>query len=143
MTLQHILRSFRQTFIVLDALDECNEREELLGLIRNLTSWKVEKLHVLATSRRERDIEESLLPLINDQICIQSALVNADIRTHVREQLRSDPKLQKWHPDIQMEIEQTLTDGAQGMSVTIISSALIVMEYTDKSPQGSDGLHVN
>jgi hypothetical protein len=28
-----MLRDFKQSFIILDALDECKERKELLGLI--------------------------------------------------------------------------------------------------------------
>jgi hypothetical protein len=31
-----MLRDFRETFIILDALDECTEREELLGLIKTI-----------------------------------------------------------------------------------------------------------
>ncbi len=63
---------------ILDALDECKERQELLTDIDEIAGWKNRKLHMLATSRRENDIEESLEPLVNDQekICIQSALVN-------------------------------------------------------------------
>ena len=64
LTLQHMLRDFNQTFIFLDALDECKEREELLGLIKRIVDWKLEMLHLLATSRRENDIEETLTPLI-------------------------------------------------------------------------------
>jgi hypothetical protein len=87
LTLQYILGNFQQTFIILDALDECKERVELLGLIEEIVNWKLDKLHILATSRRERDIEESLESLIIGQICIQSALVNADIHTHICERL--------------------------------------------------------
>jgi hypothetical protein len=73
-------------------------------------------LHILATSRREKDIEEWLEPLVNDQekICIQSALVNDDIRTYVHEKLQTDRKL-KWSAKVQEEIEKSLMDGAHGM----------------------------
>jgi hypothetical protein len=115
LTLQHMLRDFHQTFIILDALDECTEREELLGLIEKIIDWKLKRLHILATSRREKDIEETLELLITGQICIQSALVNADICIHIREQLQNDPKLRKWPENVRMEIEKTLIDGANGM----------------------------
>jgi ankyrin repeat protein len=116
-TLQHILRDFQQTFIILDALDECKEREALLKLLENTMDWKVENLHILATSRRERDIEETLAPLATNQICIQSALVNADIHVHICDRLQNDPKLNKWPANVQREIEKTLMDGAHGMYV--------------------------
>lgn len=114
-TLQHILGDFQQVFIILDALDECKEREELLGLMEDILNWKLDKLHVLATSRRERDIEESLEPLVTGQICIQSVLVNADIHTHICDRLQNDLKLKKWPANVQTEIEKTLMDGANGM----------------------------
>jgi ankyrin repeat protein len=116
-TLQHILGDFQQTFIILDTLDECKEREALLKLLENSTDWNVENLHILATSRRERDIEDTLAPLATDQICIQSALVNADIHVHLCDRLQNDPKLNKWPANVQREIEKTLMDGAHGMYV--------------------------
>jgi len=114
-TLQYMLGGFRETFLILDALDECAEREELLALIEWIVGWKIGKLHILATSRREREIEETLEPLITSQICIQSALVDADINIHIRERLQNDLKLKKWPVNVQMEIEATLMDGARGM----------------------------
>lgn len=72
LTLRHILGDFHQTFIILDSLDECTKRRKLLGLIEEIVEWKLEKLHILATSRKEKDIEEALEPLISGQICIQS-----------------------------------------------------------------------
>jgi hypothetical protein len=115
LTLQHIVNDFHQTFIILDALDECKEREELLELIENIISWKLEKIHILATSRREREIEEVLEPLVTGQICIQSTLVDTDIHIHIRERLQNDPKLRNWPVNVQREIEKSLMDGANGM----------------------------
>jgi hypothetical protein len=113
--LQYMLGDFHQTFIILDALDECTEREELLGLIEKIVDWKLEKLYILATSRREKDIEETLEPLITGQICIQSTLINADIHIYICEKLQSDPKLMKWSVNVQKEIEETLINRAYGM----------------------------
>jgi hypothetical protein len=113
--LQHMVGDFHQTFIILDALDECTEREELLGLIEKIVDWKLEKLHILATSRRESGIEDTLTPLITGQICIQSALVNGDILVYIRERLQNDRKLRRLPKDVQVEIEKILMDGANGI----------------------------
>ena len=115
LTLQHMLKDFHQMFIVLDALDECTEREGLLRLIKEIVDWKLEKLHILATSRREKDIEEALKPLITGQICIRSALVNSDIQIHIRERLQNDTKLRMWPEKVKIEIEAMLMDKAHGM----------------------------
>jgi hypothetical protein len=96
--LRQIVQEFDELYIILDALDECKEREELLVSIEEITGWKLGKLHILATSRGEKEIEESLGPFVNDQykICIQSALVNGDIRTYIHERLQTDRRLKRW-----------------------------------------------
>ena len=115
LALQHMLKDFHQIFIILDALDECTERERLLRLIKEIVDWKLEKLHILTTSRREKDIEEALKPLITGQICIQSALVDADIQIHIHERLQNDTKLRMWPEKVKIEIEAMLMDKAHGM----------------------------
>ena len=118
-TLQQMIREFDGIFIILVALDECEERRELLEDINKIAGWKTEKLHILATSRREKDIEESLDSLINDQgkVCIQSALVNDDIRAYIQKRLQSDQNLKRWRrkPEVQREIETKLMGKADGM----------------------------
>jgi len=121
VTLQLMLDEFRETFIIVDALDECQERGELLLLLNNLKFWGAGKLHVLATSRRERDIEEALASLVTSEVCLQSALVNVDIGTHISERLQNDAKLKKWPANVQEEIKHTLIEGAQGMYVENIA----------------------
>lgn len=111
---QHISREFDKTFIILDALDECGERDELLQMITEVVQWK-EKICLLTTSRKERDIDECLEPLVTSQICIQSKLVNADIHAHVNNVLQNDPKLKKWPVNVQTEIHDSLMNGANGM----------------------------
>lgn len=115
MALQRVLKSFDTTYLVFDALDECNIREGLLEMLHFITSWNIETLHILCTSRKEKDITESLEPLVTDQICIQSALVDADIRVHIHNRLQSDRKLSVWPEAVRTEIETTLVDGAHGM----------------------------
>ncbi|MCJ1246834.1 hypothetical protein MMC30_004043 [Trapelia coarctata] len=113
-----MLRGLRKAFIVFDALDECTNREELLPFISDTISRKQGNLHLLFTSRRERDIEEAFDGLLGDEdrICIQSALVDDDVRTFIHGRLSNDPKLKRWrNVGVQIEIETTLTDKADGM----------------------------
>jgi hypothetical protein len=83
MTFRQITSSFQHTYIVVDALDECTERDELLRLINEIVGWDLGSLHILATSRKERDIEDRLKCLVSPQIHIQSALVDSDIESYV------------------------------------------------------------
>ena len=110
-----MLQGFQHSHVILDALDECRQREDLLLLIEEVMSWKLGNLHLLATSRKEEDISDYLDPLVTDQICIQSALVEADIRVHIQERLQNDRNLKKWPANVKDEIESTLISGANGM----------------------------
>jgi hypothetical protein len=114
-TLGNIIGSFQQTYIVVDALDECTDREGLLGLIEEIVNWKINSLHILVTSRKEREINECLKDLISNQMGIQCSLVAADIRIHVHEKLHKDPQLKKWPDEVLAEMETELTERADGM----------------------------
>ena len=118
-TLRQMMVTLDDTYIILDSLDECTERSELLTNLKQIISWKDANLHILVTSRRERDIEEALTPLIEPEepISIQSAVVNADIRVYVQDRLQNDPKLKRWTntPNVQQEIVSTLMSKADGM----------------------------
>lgn len=114
-TLKEMLGDFRQVFIILDALEECHQRGELLELLETICDWQLEKIHMLATSRRETDIVECLELLATSQICLEGEHVDADIRTYISEELRTERNLRKWSADIKVEIQEALMSGADGM----------------------------
>ena len=62
--LQEVLRSIIQelpeVYVVLDALDECAQHEELMQTLKAIAGWKLQNLHLLVTSRREHAIESTL-----------------------------------------------------------------------------------
>ena len=117
-TLKELVHSFMDTFIILDALDECKERQKLMPTIEEMAVWKLSSLHILFTSRKEKDIEDSLSTVLDDEqrICIQSAPVENDFRDYIRSRIRSDYGLRKWQkPEVQTEIETVLMEKAGGM----------------------------
>ena len=118
-TLRQMVDQFDEVFIILDALDECMKRElreVLLENIMEIAGWKLGKLHILATSRSEIDIEEHLSHFVNDQekVRIQSARINDDIRAYIREKLQNDHRLKRWK-QASDEIEMTLMSKANEM----------------------------
>lgn len=113
--LRQLLKSFNTMYIMLDALDECVDQEDLFKFIEAVMSWNIDNLHVLSTSRKENDIATSIELWVTFQLCIQSALVDADIRVYTLERLSRDSKLKKWPDNVQKEIEQALMSGSQGM----------------------------
>jgi Cdc6-like AAA superfamily ATPase len=119
LILKEMIEGYNRTYIILDALDECLERQDLLEVIEQIHEWKLPQLHMLVTSRMLRDIEEVLEPLIEprNRICIQSAAVDSDIEIYVDYRLRNDRKLRRWikHAKAQEEIKNTLKGKADGM----------------------------
>ncbi|KAK4936029.1 hypothetical protein LTR10_023024 [Elasticomyces elasticus] len=105
-----------EKYIILDALDECTDREELLPFIRDATASGLRDLHIMATSRREKDIEDELGPVADHNINIQSAIVDEDIRVYIRDRMATDTKLKKWSVEVQNEIMTALMEKAGGMS---------------------------
>lgn len=116
-----LISMYPETYIILDALDECGNREELMDAVHQIIDWRLHNLHFAVTSRKERDILEGLKDLLEEKdiICLQSHLVDADIRKYVGQRLLRDKSLKKWHkdPDICSEIESTLMEGSKGMQV--------------------------
>ena len=116
--LKDIAECFTDVFILVDALDECKEPAELLANVEDLVSSRIASLHMLVTSRREKEIEDSMSTLLDDEhkLCIQSTLIKDDISAYVQGRICKDRKLKKWQkPEIQAEIEEVLVEKADGM----------------------------
>ena len=118
--LQDILRVGKRMFIIVDAVDECVEREELLLWLEKVTASVQPNVRVFCTSRSERELEESLDSLATTIVDFDKNLVDGDIQVYLTNQLRSDKRLSKWQPEVQKEIEDKLIAGAHGMSVSIV-----------------------
>ena len=101
-------------YIVIDALDECVEQRALLPWLVGLNC---PNLHILVTSRGERDIEEHLNTAATFQISLLTSIVDLDISTYVESQVQMDPKFQQWSIVVQEEIKEKVGKGANGMYV--------------------------
>lgn len=113
-----ILGLLQETYIVLDALDECRSLNTLLETLEHTVCLNRTNLHIVMTSRKEIELEEGL-DFIPDskRVCLESRVVDEDIRTYVRERLKTDKGLQRWQKDetTRREIESALTSQANGM----------------------------
>jgi hypothetical protein len=123
---QQLLQALRGTlellpapFVVLDALDECSNWDGLFDILHEMQSWGRDTLRILLTSRKEVDIEEALEDVVGPDgwTCLESRLVDKDIRTYVQERLAKDKSFKRWQRDseIKKEIEGTLGRKANGM----------------------------
>lgn len=112
--LRQILQSFQRVYIVLDALDECIEQEELFDLLTTMRLWGMQSLCILVTSRDEPDIRYALNPTKEQEALLQNSAVDKDIVLYIVETLKKDRKLQEWS-EMFPEIKASLTKGAKGM----------------------------
>jgi len=114
-----LVRKFTHVYIVLDALDECTQRLELMAMLETLAGWHLDVVHLLVASRKERDIEISLGSYMkeDDTVSLQRDVVDEDIGRYVRDRLSEDKRLEKWnkHAKVVQEIERALMRGAHGM----------------------------
>ena len=111
-----ILENFGHVYLIFDALDECLKRRELLGWLKGIISAKLDGVHLLVTSRWEREITDSLDPFIPDVIDMGSQ-VHHDITTYIHEALRTNPCFTRhnWPEVVQERIQTTLEGRAKGM----------------------------
>lgn len=114
-TIRSIIGNFRNVYIVFDTLDECLERAEMMALLTEIHNWELSTLHLLVTSRKERDIEESLKSLVSHQAPMDESVIDSDIRVYVSKTLNNDVKLKMCSLREKQMIEAALIDGARGM----------------------------
>ncbi|CAG8108568.1 unnamed protein product [Penicillium nalgiovense] len=116
-SLRRFLEQFRDTYLLLDALDESpryNKREGVLKAIKEIRSWLIPGVHLLVTSRSELDIRESLDPSRDQDLSLRNSETDKDVAKFVSYQLKNDLKLQKWK-ERHEEIQKQLTTSAQGV----------------------------
>jgi hypothetical protein len=126
--LKETLAGLSDVFICLDALDECpkssGERKRLLDAIHEMCSWGLESLHILATSRREVDIDGSFDALSKDLItqdtgdfsavAVQGPQVKRDIEKFIQHRVQ-DRVFNSWTMKLRNEVEAMLASQAEGM----------------------------
>src|SRR3984893_10556452 len=116
-TLLLILEAFDDVFIILDALDECSKRNDVLKWIKEMTSWRKGKLHLFATSRPEEDIVKHLRLLDPDHVYIKQDLITRDVKIYIDCILDDDDAFDRWNDEIKANIKSKLLEGAEGMFV--------------------------
>lgn len=115
--LEEILESFSLVYVVIDALDESNPRDELLKALHYLgTESRFVKLRLLTSSREYIDIER-IMKKFSIPVSMANPNHEEDIRKAVRSSLQSNSKFKRWPQELLNEVEDTVSTGARGMYV--------------------------
>lgn len=110
-----LIRGAPRTCPVIDALDECSEREDFLDEIRKVmpATDGTLRIHMLLTSRPENNIKASLDDC-TDCVPLQKTLVQADIRYYTSHILATDRKFKGWSESLKGDIRKALVEKADG-----------------------------
>jgi len=112
-----LANSSAQTFLIIDALDECGAESERVDLLEALEGFIKDSkvLSLFVTSRKEKDIKRSLEPLFDEIIGLEENVIQSDIDQYVRSMLDNDVDLQLWDEETKSLIQRTLVEDADGM----------------------------
>ncbi|KAI8715182.1 hypothetical protein NCS52_01025400 [Fusarium sp. LHS14.1] len=111
-----MMRITGKVCVILDALDECTTRGELLPWMRDFASGKAQ---LLVTGRPEADFQREIPRFFDERNCVllDKRAVNADIRSYVMAALERNPEFvgKKLSQDLLGKIRDKVGDGADGM----------------------------
>lgn len=113
--LHSILTKSAKGIIVVDALDECSDPEELVQFIGEMKSWEIANFRQLVVSRQHFEGTDALEELQPVHVAIQDDVANNDIKMFVQEILKKDLKLKRWPVKVKNEIEIALVSKSSGM----------------------------
>jgi Cdc6-like AAA superfamily ATPase len=117
IALSAVLHKLDHVYLVVDALDESLNRQNLLDIIAQIaTNDEFKKIRLMALSRKEIDIERALKDISTD-LSLSNSWVDKDIRLYIQNRLDNSRKLRRWPKALKDEIETTLVRGAKGMYV--------------------------
>ncbi|KAF8239488.1 hypothetical protein L208DRAFT_54612 [Tricholoma matsutake] len=109
------LQHLPETFIIINALDECSEISQVAAWLKKLLTAGGRRLHVLVTSRDKPDITDQLSRIPQKQAVHLDDFTNADIKLYIDSSMKDSQQLALWSEDIQTNIRKSLLSGAGGM----------------------------
>lgn len=104
----------RKVLLLIDAVDECNQRQELLSVMTHLQEQN-KNISVLLTSRQELDIEDALVSFDHIRIEDWTKEVDDDIKTYIDQRLQADASLLRLKHSVRKEIRTGLHQRSLGM----------------------------
>lgn len=114
---ESLLHNFGKLFIVLDALDECQEfidLNEMMTILSELLRTRKQRTHLLVSSRDLEQVRQTFTNLEALQLAIGDQAANADMPTAVHGQLFGTSPFKRWPSSLKREVERSLLAKASG-----------------------------
>lgn len=132
LTLQLVVQDFDHVYLMIDALDECNDWPQLLESIEIMASWNLLRVHFLFTSRPEPDIKDRLCRINRvSSVKIGRSTTLNDITSYINQRVDSTTS---WNDTVKKLVKDTLVTDADGMCVI----CLLLSTFLSKLLIGSD-----
>jgi hypothetical protein len=100
--------------LLIDAVDECDQRQDLLSSMAYLQSMS-KSISVFLTSRHELDIQDALVSFKHVRIEDWTREVDDDIKIYIDHRLQTDQSLLRLKHSIREEIRERLHERSSGM----------------------------
>ncbi|KAK2021338.1 purine and uridine phosphorylase, partial [Colletotrichum zoysiae] len=117
--LQVMMHAEGRLCIVMDALDECVTRSDLLRWLQSvISSSNYPHVRLIATGRPEEEFMRGFRSWIDDScLPLDAASVDMDIQSYIRNRLRTSEEFSKWAstPSILQQIQEEVGGKAKGM----------------------------
>ncbi|RKK89373.1 hypothetical protein BFJ68_g16728 [Fusarium oxysporum] len=149
-----MIQTAGKVFIIIDALDECTKREELMHWISGLASSNAQ---LLVTGRPEAEFQHEIPRLLDERNCVllDKQAVNADICSYVEATLkqRSDFVEKKLCSSLLGEMRDKIGNGADGIRgairllqflvhtrrpLNVLEAIEVIATKVDQEPRGFD-----
>ncbi|KAJ7770950.1 hypothetical protein DFH07DRAFT_938098 [Mycena maculata] len=126
--LRQLLRELGRTYIILDALDECDDTDfkQLVDLVSMLREWAETPLHLCITSQSRQIFTESFEGI--PRMALGFDVAQKDIRLFVSDEIQSNPKLKIWRHQAD-EITDRVAHKSKGMFRRLAACLVIELSY--------------
>ena len=107
---------FDKAYIVMDALDEGEDIQEIATVLKRLQTRVAAHVHILVTSRELVEVQKTLADVKTHEFRLEGKGVDSDIQLYIQNRLENDQNLRHFPTE---QIGAMLTRQANGMSVFI------------------------
>ena len=121
--LLELIGGFDHVYIVIDALDECKGRRKLMEWISHVCESSKDRLHLLATSRPEPDIEDVMRSLATPIVIVGDDM-SPDMGKYIDENFQEA----RWTRDME-EVKEILLTGSGGVYICSSHFRYLIANY--------------
>ena len=115
--LQLLILSQRRTFIILDGIDEAQDKGKVMEMLSILANKQLKNLRLLISSRPETKNIKTLNPMMITTLGMEGRTLNKDISIYIEHYFHISATTKMWDESVKREIRDWLVSKADGRYV--------------------------